>query len=709
MNNEYLVMKKALILGVMAMSLLACNQTNPLLEQPNTPFGVPAFDKVKIEHYLPAFEEAIRQNKAEIDAIVNNEDAPTFENTIVALDRSGLLLDRVTGVFFNVLEADGNDEMNAIAEQVSPMLSDLSDGIILNDALFQRVKAVYDEREQLGLNAEQMRLVTQTYKAFADNGANLPEDKKERLKEINQELSLLSLKFGNNVVAETNSDDVKRFITDEALLAGLPESAKAAAAEEAEAAGHPGEWLFTPKRTSFTPVLQYCENRELRKQLLMDYTTRCNHDNENDNKAVIIREMELRIERAKLFGYDNPADYILADCMAKNHQTVDAFLASVWAPSLEAAKREAAELQALLEQDLPGEKLQPWDWWFYAEKLRKAKYDLDEEELKPYFELNNVRKGAFGVATKLYGLQFEKLENMPVYNPEVEVFKVTEADGSLVGILYTDYFPRAGKRPGAWMNNILPQYIDAEGVDHRPVIINVGNFNKPTAGNPSLLSMDDVETLFHEFGHALHGLLSKAHYKSLSGTNTPRDFVELPSQFMENYAYEPEVLKTYAFHYETGEVIPDELIEKINKASAFNQGFVTTELLSASILDMDFHELTSAESLDVNAFEAESLKKMGMIDEIIVRYRPTFYNHIFTTGYEAGYYSYTWSAVLDADAFAAFKETGDLFEAETAKRFRHLLEQGGTRDAQELYLEFRGKEADPKYLLIRKGFLKIEN
>lgn len=699
-------MKKVLILGVMAMSLLACNQTNPLLEQPNTPFGVPAFDKVKIEHYLPAFEEAIRQNKAEIDAIVNNEDAPTFENTIVALDRSGLLLDRVTGVFFNVLEADGNDEMNAIAEQVSPMLSELSDGIILNDALFQRVKAVYDEREQLGLNAEQMRLVTQTYKAFADNGANLPEDKKERLKEINQELSLLSLKFGNNVVAETNSDDVKRFITDEALLAGLPESAKAAAAEEAEAAGHPGEWLFTPKRTSFTPVLQYCENRELRKQLLMDYTTRGNHDNENDNKAVIIREMELRIERAKLFGYDNPADYILADCMAKNHQTVDAFLASVWAPSLEAAKREAAELQALLEQDLPGEKLQPWDWWFYAEKLRKAKYDLDEEELKPYFELNNVRKGAFGVATKLYGLQFEKLENMPVYNPEVEVFKVTEADGSLVGILYTDYFPRAGKRPGAWMNNILPQYIDAEGVDHRPVIINVGNFNKPTAGNPSLLSMDDVETLFHEFGHALHGLLSKAHYKSLSGTNTPRDFVELPSQFMENYVYEPEVLKTYAFHYETGEVIPDELIEKINKASAFNQGFVTTELLSASILDMDFHELTSAEGMDVNAFEAESLKKMGMIDEIIVRYRPTFYNHIFTTGYEAGYYSYTWSAVLDADAFAAFKETGDLFEAETAKRFRHLLEQGGTRDAQELYLEFRGKEADPKYLLIRKGFVK---
>ena len=685
------------------MTLFACNQTNPLLQEPKNEYGIPAFDQVKMEDYLPAFEEAIKAQKEEIEAIENNEAEPTFENTIVALDRSGLLLERVEGVFFNVLEADGNDEMNEIAEKVSPMLSELNDGIILSDKLFQRVKTVYDQRDQLGLNAEQMRLVTETYKAFADNGANLPEDKKERLKAINQELGLLSLQFGNNVVAETNA--YQYFVKDEAELKGLPESAKAAAAEEAEAAGHPGEWLFTPKRTSFTPVLQYCENRELRKELLMAYTTRANHDNDNDNKAVIIREMELRIEKAKLFGYDNAADYILADCMAKNHQTVDAFLQSVWNPSLEAAKREAAELQKLLSEDMPGEKLQPWDWWFYAERLRKAKYNLDEEELKPYFELNNVRKGAFGVATKLYGLQFEKLEKMPVYNSEVEVFKVTEADGTYVGILMTDYFPRAGKRPGAWMNNIVPQFIDANEVDHRPVIINVGNFNKPTAGNPSLLSMDDVETLFHEFGHALHGLMSKAHYKSLSGTNTPRDFVELPSQFMENYCYEPEVLKTYAFHYQTGELIPDALIEKINNAGKFNQGFVTTELLSASILDMDFHELTSAEGLDVNAFEKQSLDKMGMIPEIIVRYRPTFYNHIFTTGYEAGYYSYTWAAVLDADAFAAFKETGNLFDEATAKRFRHLLEQGGTRDAHELYLEFRGKEADPQFLLCRKGFI----
>jgi len=682
------------------MSLFACTCKD---ECPTT-YSVPAFDQIKLEEFMPAFEAAIQEQKTEVDAIVNNSEEPTFENTVEALDRTGLKLDSISGIFFNVLEADGNDEWNEIAEKVSPLLSDLNDGILLNDALFQRVKTVYDQRESLGLTPEQMRLLTETYKSFVNNGAQLNPEQKARLMEINKELALLSLKFGNNVVAETNA--YQYFVKDEAQLKGLPESAKAAAAEEAEAAGHKGEWLFTPKRTSFTPVLQYCENRELRKELLMAYTTRGNHDNANDNKEVIKRTMALRIEKAKLFGYDCPADYILADCMAKDSKTVDKFLASVWTPSLEAAKREAAELQKMLEKDLPGEKLQPWDWWYYAEKLRAEKYNLNEEELKPYFELNNVRKGAFDLATKLYGIRFEKVNDMPVYNPEVEVFKVTEADGRLVGFLYTDYFPRAGKRPGAWMNNISSQYIDANGVDHRPVIINVGNFNKPTAGNPSLLSMDDVETLFHEFGHALHGLLSKAHYKSLSGTNTPRDFVELPSQFMENYCYEPEIIRTYARHYKTDEVIPDSLIEKINNAGKFNQGFVTTELLSASILDMDYHELTTVDGLDVNAFEAASMAKMHMIPEIIVRYRSTFYNHIFTTGYEAGYYSYTWSAVLDADAFAAFKETGNILNPEVAKRFRHLLEQGGTRDAQELYLEFRGKEADPQYLLRRKGFIE---
>lgn len=695
-------MKKLFLTSLVLCSLMACNNQNPLLSEQNTPYGVPAFDKVKNEHYMPAFEAAIAQNKAEIEAIVSNPAEPTFENTIVALDRSGGLLEKVSGVFFNILDADGNDEMNKIAEKVTPMLSDLSDGILLNDSLFQRVKFVYDQREQLGLNAEQMRLVTETYKHFALNGANLSAEQKERLKEINSELGLLSLQFGNNVVAETNAYQL--FITDENELKGLPESAKAAAKEEATAAGRPDAWLFTPKRTSFTPVLQYCENRELRRELLMAYTTRGNHDNEYDNKAVIVKTMKLRVEKAHLFGYDCPADYILADCMAKDAKTVDAFLQSVWEPSLKAAQKEAAELQALMDEDMPGETLQPWDWWYYAEKLRKAKYDLDEEQLKPYFELSNVRKGVFELAHNLYGLNFEQLTDMPVYNPEVEVFKVTEVDGSLVGILYTDYFPRAGKRPGAWMNNIQSQYVDAEGVDHRPVIINVGNFNKPTKDNPSLLSMDDVETLFHEFGHALHGLMAKATYKSLSGTNTPRDFVELPSQFMENYCYRPEIIKTYAKHYQTGEVMPDSLIEKINRAATFNQGFVETELLSASILDMDYHEITDTADFDVNVFEAEAMAKMQMIPQIITRYRSTFYNHIFTTGYEAGYYSYTWSAVLDADAFAAFEETGDILNPEVAKRFRHLLEQGGTRDAAELYQEFRGKPADPKYLLERLGF-----
>lgn len=690
-------------MGLAALSLMACHK-NPFLTKQNTPYGVPAFDQYQLADYEPAFAEGMKQYKQEVQAIIDNPEAPTFDNTIAALDRCGNLLDLVSGVFFNVLEADGNDEMDEIANRIAPQLSELNDGVYMNDSLFARVKYV-NENENVNLTAEQKRLLDETYKAFVNNGAELSADKKERLKQINQRLAVLSLQFGQNVVAETNAEEAQVLITNENELAGLPESAKAAAKEEAQAAGKEG-WLFSPKRTSFTPVLQYCQNRELRKQLLLAYTTRGNHDNEYDNKALINETMRLRVEKAQLFGFACPADYILQDCMAKDSKTVDAFLKSVWEPSLKAAQREASELQQLMDKDLPGEKLMPWDWWYYSEKLRQQKYALNEEELKPYFELSNVRKGVFTLAHNLYGLNFEKLENMPVYNKEVEVFKVTDSDSSLVGILYTDYFPRAGKRPGAWMNDICHQYVDANGVDHRPVIINVGNFNKPTAGNPSLLSMDDVETLFHEFGHALHGLMSKATYQSLAGTNTPRDFVELPSQFMENYCYEPDVLATYAFHYQTGEVMPDSLVEKIIAAKKFNQGFVETELLSASILDMDYHELTTMDSIDVNAFEAASLKKMNMIDEIIVRYRSTFYNHIFTTGYEAGYYSYTWAAVLDADAFEAFKETGNIYNPEVAKRFRHLLEQGGTRDAQELYLEFRGKEANPEYLLRRKGFIE---
>lgn len=694
-------MKKSIFLGIALLSLMACNnKENPLLVEQNLPYGAPAFDKIKMEHYEPAFEEAIAQYNKEIEAIVANDEAPSFENTIVALDRSGKLLQKVEGVFFNLLETDGTDEMMEIAERVTNKITECSDNIMLNADLFARVKAVKENPGEL--TAEQARLLEVTYRGFEMAGANLSEEAKARVREINQELAALSLRFGQNVVAETNA--CQRFITDENELAGLPEGAKQAAAEEAAEAGHPGEWLFTPKRTSFTPVLQYCENRELRKQLLLDYTTRGNHDNENDNKSVINQTMRLRTEKAHLFGFDNAADYILQDAMAHDGKTAYEMLMSVWEPSLAAAKRERAALQEMLEQDLPGEKLQPWDWWYYTEKLRKAKYDVDEEELKPYFELSNVRRGAFELAHRLYGITIEPVEGLPVYHKDVETFRVLDADGSLLGIFYTDYFPRATKRPGAWMNNVCSQYIDEEGVDHRPIIVNVGNFNKPTADKPSLLSMDDVETLFHEFGHALHGFLSKCTYQSLSGTNVPRDFVELPSQLMENWCYAPEVMKTYAFHYETGEVIPDSLIQKINAASKFNMGFVETELLSAAIMDLDYHMLNEVDTIDVNAFEAQSMEKMGMIPEIIVRYRSTFYNHIFTTGYEAGYYSYTWSAVLDSDAFHAFVETGDLFNQEVASRLRNeLLSRGNTADAAVLYQNFRGKPANPDFLLEKKG------
>lgn len=700
-------MKKTLIFCAMMITMIACNHKSPLPTQ----CEVPDFSQITIDHYKPAFEAAIAAYNAEIDAIVNNPEAPTFQNTIAQLDRSGLQLQQEEGIFFNLLETDGNQEMNELAEELQAMVTECSDNIILNEKLFARIKAV-KEGDCSQLTPEQLRLLEVTYRSFVMNGAELDEEKKNRLREINQELGRLSLKFGQNVVAETNS--CKRFITDEALLAGLPESAKAAAAEDASAAGHNGEWLFTPKRTSFTPVLQYCENRELRRQLLMDYTTRCNHDNEFDNKTIINQTLRLRTEKAKLFGFDCAADYILQDAMAHDGKTAMEMLIKVWEPSLAAAKRECAALQELLDQDIAEGKvvanndedrrIQPWDWWFYAERLRKAKYDIDEEQLKPYFELKNVRKGAFELAHRLYGITLEPVDSLPVYHPDVETFRVVAEDGSLLGYFYTDYFPRDTKRPGAWMNNVCPQFIDDLGVNHRPVIVNVGNFNKPTANMPALLSMDDVETLFHEFGHALHGFLSQCTYQSLSGTNVPRDFVELPSQLMENWCYAPEVMKTYAFHYLTGEVIPDSLIQKINDASKFNQGFVETELLSASILDLDYHMLTSVDTIDVNHFEAESLEKMGMIPEIIVRYRSTFYNHIFTTGYEAGYYSYTWSAVLDSDAFHAFVESGDLFNAKVAKRLRdELLSRGNTADAAVLYRNFRGRDADPKYLLEKKG------
>jgi len=682
--------------------LMGCAKTdNPFLETYKNKFGAPPFDKIKNEHYMPAFTEGIKKHAEEVNAIADSKVAPTFDNTIAALDFSGELLKKVSSVFFNLYSCNTNEGMEKIATEITPVLSDHNDNIYLNEKLFARVKNLYDNRSTLGLTAEQTRLLEKYHRNFIRSGAALNADQKSKLRVINKELGLAQLAFGKNVLDETNS--YKKIIDKESDLAGLPESVRQSAAEAAKEAGKPGKWLFTTQKASFVPVLQYSDNRELRKELLMAYTTRANHDNASDNKAVINKIMKLRTQKAQLLGFATSADFILDDTMAKTPKAVYDLLKTVWTPAVAKAKEEVAELQKLMDVQGKGEKLEPWDWWYYSERLRKAKYNLEEEALRPYFKLENVRQGVFGLATKLYGLKFKKLSDMPVYDPDVEVFEVSNADGSLIGILYTDYFPRAGKRAGAWMNNITDQY-KKDGINHRPVICNVGNFTKPTSTKPSLLNMDEVETMFHEFGHAIHGLLTQCTYPSLSGTNVSRDFVEMPSQVMENWCWEPEVMKTYAIHYKTGEVMPKELMDKIQQAGTFNQGFINTELIAASILDMDYHSMKDIADFDVNAFEKASLDKIEMIPQIIVRYRSSYFNHIFSGDYCAGYYSYTWAAVLDADAFKAFKETGDIFNQKVATSFRkNILEKGDTDDPMKLYVKFRGATPNPDALLKKRG------
>jgi peptidyl-dipeptidase Dcp len=695
-------MKKTLLTLMVGLVLMGCAKSdNPFFEKYTNKYGAPPFDKIKNEHYMPAFKEGIKQHQSEIDAIANSSEAPTFDNTIAALDYSGDLLRKVSSVFYNLYSADTNEGMDSIANEVSPLLSEHNDNIYLNEKLFARIKTLFDNRTKLGLTDEQIRLLEKYHRNFIRSGADLNPEQKVRLRAINKELGLAQLTFGKNVLDETNS--YKKIVDKESDLAGLPESVRQAAAEEAKTAGEEGKWVFTTQKASFIPVLQYGENRELRKELLMAYTTRANHDNASDNKAVINKIMKLRTQKAQLLGFATSADFILDDTMAKTPKAVYDLLNTVWTPAVAKAKEEASELQKLMDKEGKGEKLEPWDWWYYSEKLRKEKYDLEEEALKPYFKLENVRQGVFDLASKLYGLKFEKLDSMPVYNPDVEVFKVTDANDSLIGILYTDYFPRPGKRAGAWMNNIVDQY-KKDGINHRPIICNVGNFTKPTAGKPSLLNMDEVETLFHEFGHALHGLLTQSTYPGLSGTAVARDFVELPSQIMENWCWEPEVMKTYAKHYKTGEIMPKELMDKIQKASTFNQGFINTELLAASFLDMDYHMMKDTTAFDVNKFEKASMDKIGMIPQIIVRYRSTYFNHIFSGEYSAGYYSYTWAAVLDADAFQAFKETGDIYNPKVATAFRkNILEKGDTEDPMKLYHDFRGANPNPDALLKKRG------
>ena len=676
------------------------NMDNPFFKEWSTPFQTPPFDEIKIDYYLPAFEECIRLQKAEVDGIINNTEKPTFVNTIEAMEKSGKLLIKVSSVFYNLNSANTNDEMQEIAKTVAPMLSKHNDDINLNEKLFARVKTIYSEKEKLNLTTDQKTVLKNYYDDFIRGGANLNNEQKEKFRKINEELSLLSLKFGENLLKETNS--IGLIIENKNDLAGLPESVIQSAFELGKTKGHEGKWVFTLQKPSFIPFLQYSEKRNLREVIFKAYINRGNNNNEFDNNKILSSIAALRVERANLLGYKTHADYILEKNMAKNPETVYKFLNDLWKPALNRAKMEIDDMQKIINNEGNNFKLEAWDWWYYAEKVKKEKYDLDEEMLRPYFKLENVLQGVFDVASKLYGIKFVERNDIPTYHPDVKVIEVKEAEGKHIAILFTDYFPRDSKRSGAWMNSFRDQSnIGSNFIT--PIISNVGNFSKPTSDKPSLLSLDEVNTLFHEFGHALHGLLSNSVYPSVSGTSVPRDFVELPSQVMENWALAPEVLKMYARHYQTNEPMPEDLIKKIENSQLFNQGFETVEYLAASFLDMDWHALTVPEEKDVTGFEKESLNKIGLIPEIESRYQSTNFQHIFSGGYSSGYYSYIWAAVLDADAFEAFEEKG-LFDHATALSFRkNILEKGGSEDPMELYKRFRGREPKVDALLKRRG------
>lgn len=671
---------------------------NPFFTEWTTPFGVPPFDKTKPEHFLPAFQEAAARTRDRVRGIAASPAPPTFANTIEALDDAGRLLERVNLIFINLNSADTNDQLQEIARVAAPLQAALQDDIYMNEALFRRVKTVWDNRDALGLDAEQMTLLRETYRNFVRGGANLAPEKKERLRAINGDLSVLTVAFGENLLKETNAYQL--IVDREQDLAGLTGQQVAAAAEAARAAGLENKWLFTLKAPSIWPFLESADNRELRRQIFSAYITRGNHGNAQDNKPVLTRIAALRAEQARLLGYRTYADLVLEDRMAGTPARVYELLDRVWKPALNVARREAADLQAQIDRSGGSFKLEPCDWWYYAAQIRKARYDLDEEALRPYFELEKVREGAFLVAHRLYGLTFSERPDLPVYNPEVRAFEVKDSDGSHLGVLYLDLHPRPGKRGGAYSDRIRPQCFQ-DGREVRPVAIIVCNFSRPAGGAPALLSRDEVETLFHEFGHSLHYLLSRIHYRSLA--EAKRDFVELPSQIMEHWVFEPEVLKTYARHWQTGEVIPDELIEKIRKASLFNQGFATVEYVAAAYLDMDWHSLTTSDPVDATAFENASLARIGLLPEIVVRYRSPYFAHVFSGEYSAGYYSYLWSEVLDTDGFLAFKEKG-LFDPATARSFRtNILERAGAEDPMALWMRFRGREPRVEPLLERRG------
>ncbi len=677
---------------------------NPFFTEWDGPFGTPPFDRIKITDYEPAMMRGMADHMAEIATIARNPEFPNFANTIEAMDSAGSLLTTAGNVFGAMNGTMTNDEMQAIAKRLAPLRSQHRDEILLDAELFARVDAVFQQRETLDLDPEQQRLLTETRKRFVRGGANLSQADKVELKKLNEELSVLSLQFGENVLKETNRFEM--ILENEADLTGLPATVVEAASEAAVKRGHEGKWVFTLHKPSLIPFLQYSPRRDLREKMFTGYINVGDNGDDLDNNAILTRLASLRTERANLLGFPSHAAYVLDDNMAKTTDQVYGLLNQLWAPALARATEEAAEFQKMIDQEHAKADrfdLAAWDWWYYAEKVKKAKYDLDEEMVRPYFELENVRTGLFDTATKLFGITFVERNDIPVYQEDVKVYEVKEADGTTVAIWFSDYFPRESKRGGAWMSSFRKErYVDGKRVI--PVIYNVGNFTKPTAEMPALLSPDEVGTMFHEFGHALHGMLSDCRYEYLSGTSVARDFVELPSQMMENWAFEPEVLATYAKHYRSAEPIPAELIAKLENSKHFNQGFATTEYLAASFLDMDWHSLETVEEQDPDTFEAASMDKIGLIDEIVPRYRSPYFRHIFAGGYSAGYYSYVWAEVLDADGFEAFKESGNLFDPATARSYRdNILARGGSDEPMKLYRQFRGQDPGIAPLLARKG------
>lgn len=675
------------------------NAENPLLAEWDTPFGVPPFDQIENEDYLPAFQAAMASHTGEIDAIVSSDEPPTFENTIEAMESAGADLSRVSRVFYAVEGAHSNDTLREVSRTIAPQLAGHRDDIRFNPDLWKRVETVWDGRADLGLDPEQAKLLEETHKGFVRSGAALDEQAKARLREINAELAELSTTFSQNLLAETN--DFELHVEDRVDAGHIPGNLLVSAEQEARKRGHESGLSFTLQRPSINPFLQYSPNRELRKKIFLGYAMRGNNGNEEDNNFALARMAELRVEKANLLGYPSYAAYVLSDNMAETPERVYDLLDQIWEPAIQVASKDRDAFETMMHEDGVEGDFEAWDWRYYAEKVRKARYDLDEEILRPYFEVNAARDGVFEVANRLYGITFTELPDLPRWHPDQQAFEVREADGSHIGILYMDFFMRESKRGGAWMNSLRSQ--SRFDGDVTPVVTTNFNFPPPTGETPSLLSFGDVETLAHEMGHALHGLFSDVTYRSLSGTSVSRDFVELGSQIMENWMGEPEVLRLYAKHFQTGEPIPEDLVQKLDEASKFDQGFATVEYLAASYLDMAWHTLESEAEMSPPEFEQTAMQRIGLIDEIIPRYRNTYFAHIFAGGYSAGYYAYIWAEVIDADAFQAFKETS-LFDEETATRFRQeVLSQGGTRPGMELYGAFRGRDPSIEPLLERRG------